>query len=158
MTTVETDETRNAPAAATDGEARLSLGPAPLWPGSVSGAWWPRSRDASAELPGLAGAVTSAAGHVSRVAVQADAFGNIPHRVNLGGRKVPVAWFRSMNRDTVSLTMAGRDDLVLLVVPPQASAASAQRALETAAAGSGTGDARAMLTAAGAEEGPAAAT
>ncbi len=93
-------------------------------------------------------AMTPAAGHVSRVAVQAAAFGNIPHRVTVGGRKVPVAWFRSMNRLTVSLTMAGRDDLVLLVVPPQASAASADRALKAAAAG--TGDAKVMLAAAGA--------
>ncbi|MGO9083444.1 MAG: hypothetical protein ACLQDY_31205 [Streptosporangiaceae bacterium] len=49
--------------------------------------------------------------------------------------------------------MAGRDDLVLLVVPPQASAASADRALRTAAAGSGTGVAQAMLVAADADEG-----
>ncbi|MGO9083443.1 MAG: hypothetical protein ACLQDY_31200 [Streptosporangiaceae bacterium] len=39
---------------------------------------------------------------MSRVAVQAGAFGNIPHRVSIGGGKVPAAWFRPMNGRTVS--------------------------------------------------------
>jgi hypothetical protein len=57
---------------------------------------------------------------VSRVALQAGAFDNIPHKLTVGGRKVHVAWFRYMNANTVILTMANRDDLVLLVVPPLA--------------------------------------
>jgi uncharacterized protein DUF5994 len=85
---------------------------------------------------------------VSRVAVQAGAFGNIPHRLTVGGRKVRVAWFRYMNMNTVLLTMAGRDDLVLLVVPPLAPPAAAARALR-AVSGPGAGPADAILAAAG---------
>jgi hypothetical protein len=45
-----------------------------------------------------------------------------------------VGWFNSMNIDTISLTIAGRDDVVLLVIPPRSSPAAAA-ALRMAAAG-----------------------
>jgi hypothetical protein len=50
--------------------------------------------------------------------LQAYAFRDIPHQLVVGGRKVHVAWFRYMNPHTAILTMAGRDDLILLAVPP----------------------------------------
>jgi hypothetical protein len=115
----------------------------------IHGGWWPRSRDAAAELPGLIAELSMRAGRVSRVALQADAFGNIPHRLDVGGRKVPVAWFKHMNMHTVILTMAGRDDLVLLVIPPKASPAAAAEALGLAASGRRAGQAEAILAAAG---------
>lgn len=128
--------------------ARLSLVPATAPQGSLGGGWWPRSRDASAELPGLIAELSARVGRVSRVAVQAEAFGNIPHKLTVGGRNVRVAWFRYMNINTVLLTMADRDDLVLLVVPPLAPPAAAAQALR-AAAGPGAGPAAAILAAAG---------
>jgi prophage tail gpP-like protein len=64
--------------------------------------------------------------------VQAEAFGNIPHKLTVGGRTVRVAWFRYMSINTVLLTMADRDDLVLLVVPPLAPAEAAAQALRAA--------------------------
>lgn len=66
---------------------------------------------------------------VSRVALQVDAFDNIPHQLMVSGCKVHVAWFRHMDMNTVLLTMADRHDLVLLVVPPLAPPAAAGRAL-----------------------------
>jgi Family of unknown function (DUF5994) len=129
--------------------ARLSLVPAVVTPQpGLGGGWWPRSRDATAELPGLIAELSAQAGRVSRVAVQADAFSNIPHQLTLGGRKVHVAWFRYMNINTVHLTMADSDDLVLLVVPPLAPPAAAAQALR-AASGPGAGPADAILAAAG---------
>ncbi len=82
------------------------------------------------------------------MALQLDAFHNIPHKLTAGGREVHVAWFRYMNMNTVLLTMAGRDDLVLLVVPPMAPPAAAARALR-AARRPGAGSADAILAAAG---------
>ena len=136
------------PAQASVNGARLSLVPATTPQAGLGGGWWPRSRDASAELPGLIAELSARAGRVSRVALQADAFGNIPRQLMVGGRKVHVAWFRYMNINTVLLTMANRDDLVLLVVPPLASPAAAAQALR-AASGPGTGPADAILAAAG---------
>jgi Family of unknown function (DUF5994) len=136
------------PAQASLNGARLSLVPATLPHTGLGGGWWPRSRNATAELPGLIAELSTRAGRVSRVALQADAFDNIPHKLTVGGRKVHVAWFRYMNKNTVILTMAGRDDLVLLVVPPLAPPAAAARALRAVASGPGAGSADAILAAA----------
>ena len=128
--------------------ARLTLVPATASPAGLGGGWWPRSRDATAELPGLIAELSARVGRVSRVALQADAFGNIPHQLTVGGRKVRVAWFRYMNINTVLLTMADRGDLVLLVIPPLAPPAAAEEALR-AVSGSGAGAPDAILAAAG---------
>jgi hypothetical protein len=129
--------------------ARLSLDPARPRRSGINGGWWPRGRDAEAELPGLITDVNTHAGRVSRVALQVSAFANIPHRLTIGGRTVHVAWFRYMNVHTVILTMASRDDLVLLVVPPEASPAAAAEALRLAASGGRIGRPEAILAAAG---------
>jgi hypothetical protein len=137
------------PAQASLGGARLSLVPATVLQTGLGGGWWPRSRDATAELPGLIAEVTARVGRVSRVALQVRAFDNIPHRLTVAGRRVRVAWFSYMNLNTVILTMADRDDLVLLVVPPPAPPAAAAQALRAVASGPGAGSADAILTAAG---------
>ena len=64
-------------AAAAEGQ-RLTLDPARPQRGGISGGWWPRSLDAGAELPAMLTELSPLAGRVSRVAVQVDAFGNIP--------------------------------------------------------------------------------
>jgi hypothetical protein len=120
--------------AATD-RARLTLGPAARRPGGVNGGWWPRSRDAAAELPALISELRAQTGRVRRIALQADAFVNIPHQLAAGGYKVHVGWFRHMNPLTAILTMADQDDLILLVVPPESSQAAAAETLRLAAAG-----------------------
>ena len=137
------------PAQASLNGARLSLVPAKLPQTGLGGGWWPRSRDATDELPGLIAELSARAGRVSRVALQVGAFDNIPHRLTSGGRKVHVAWFRFMNMNTVILTMADRDDLVLLVVPPLAPPAAAAQALRAVASGPGAGSADTILAAAG---------
>jgi uncharacterized protein DUF5994 len=128
---------------------RLSLDPAGRRQAGVHGGWWPRSRDAAAELPGLIAELGARTGRVSRVAVQVDGFANIPHKVDVGGRKVPVAWFRYMNKHTAIVTMADRDHLVFLVIPPMADPAAAAEALGLAASGGRSGPPEAILAAAG---------
>ena len=116
-----------------EGDARLSLDPALPGQLGISGGWWPRSRDAGAELPALLTELSAQAGRVRRVALQVDAFSDIPHRVMINGRPVHVAWFRSMDPMTINMTMAARDNLTLLVIPPGASADNAAEALRLAA-------------------------
>jgi hypothetical protein len=137
------------PAQASLNGARLSLVPAALRHTGLGGGWWPRSRDATAELPGLIAELSARVGRVSRVALQAGAFDNIPHRLMVGERKVHVAWFRYMNMNTVILTMADRDDLVLLVVPPLAPPAAAAQALRAVESCPSAGSPDAILAAAG---------
>jgi len=126
----------------------VSLDPSTARRGGIHGAWWPRSRDAGAELPGLITELSAQAGRATRVAVQVGAFDNIPHQLAVGGRKVHVAWFRYMNEHTAILAMADRDDLILLVVPPQASPVAAAEALRLAS-GRHAGPPDAILAAAG---------
>jgi hypothetical protein len=128
---------------------RLSLNPARDRQSGIGGGWWPRSLDAGAELPGLLAALSTRAGRVSRVALQAGAFSHIPHQLTVGGRRVRVAWFRYMNMHTVILTMADRPDLVLLVIPPRASPAAGAEALRLAGSGRPVGQPEAILAAAG---------
>jgi hypothetical protein len=153
MALASTHDIKPTPASAPDQTApdgaRLSLDPATTRHAGIHGGWWPRSRDAVAELPGLLTELSSRAGRVSRVAVQAGAFSNIPHQLTVGGRKVHVAWFRYMNPHTVLLTMAGRDDLILLVVPSQASPAAGAEALRLAASSRQADLPEAILAAAG---------
>jgi hypothetical protein len=61
-----------------------------------------------------------------------------------------------MNANIIILTMANRDDLVLLLVPPLAPPAAAAQALRAVASGPGVGPADAILAAAGiaADRGP----
>ncbi len=139
-------------AAAAEGQ-RLTLDPALPQRGAISGGWWPRSLDAGAELPAMLTELSPLAGRVSRVAVQVDAFGNIPHQLMVGGRKVHVAWFRAMDPHTISLTMAGRDRLTLLVVPPEATPASGAEALRLAADGHFSRRPEEILAAASVESG-----
>lgn len=128
---------------------RLSLDPALAQRRGINGAWWPHSRDAGAELPAMLDELSARAGRVSRVALQVDAFSNIPHRLTAGGHTIHVAWFRSMNTHTINVTMAGRDNLTLLVVPPQASPAQAGEALRLASASHPAGQSQDILAAAG---------
>ena len=115
--------------------ARLSLDPATVRSAGISGGWWPRSRDALTELPGLIAELNKLIGRVRRIALQVDAFDNIPHLLSADGRKVHVAWFRHMNPHTAFLTMAGQADLILLVIPPEAGPVAAAEALRLAASG-----------------------
>ena len=150
----DTTATARAREPAAPDKPRLSLD-ASVPPGTgLNGGWWPYSRDAGAELPGLIAELSTRTGRVSRVALQADAFGNIPHLLLAGGRKVHVAWFRYMNAQTISLTMAAGYRLTLLVVPPQAGQAAGAAALSRAASGRHAGSPEAILTAAGIPAGP----
>jgi hypothetical protein len=132
-----------------DGSARLRLDPALPGQLGISGGWWPRSRDAGAELPAMLTELSAQAGRVRRVALQMDAFSDIPHLIMINGRPVHVAWFRSMDPMTINMTMAARDNLTLLVVPPGASADTAAEALRLAAASSGTERPEEILASAG---------
>ncbi|MFI0503779.1 DUF5994 family protein [Streptomyces albogriseolus] len=104
--------------------ARLSLTPAP---GGLDGVWWPRSRALSRELPPLTAALDSAWGRVTGVAVNPAHWPVVPSRVSLAGRAVWVDW-STEEQDPHRLTLffaGGRRDV--LVVPPEAGAASAAR-------------------------------
>jgi hypothetical protein len=104
--------------------------------GTVDGAWWPRSRDAAAELPALISAVDQRLGRaVLRVGLYHDAWVHIPRRIVVRGRQVKVGWFRSADPHLITLTIEGAEPITVLVIPPGTVNDSAMAALTLAAAG-----------------------
>ncbi|MCW0214402.1 MAG: DUF5994 family protein [Pseudonocardia sp.] len=134
--------TRTTTAPATDA-VRLSLKPSAPTTGFVDGAWWPRSRDLVAELVPLLEALAPVMGTVERVSYNLTAWGATARRLPLAGGLVHLAGYHTQAADTIDVI--GRDGLLtLLVVPPDAPAATADHAM-TAAAETGNLDAIASL-------------
>ncbi|MEV7084023.1 DUF5994 family protein [Streptomyces sp. NPDC093516] len=95
----------------------------------IDGAWWPRSHDLAAELPGL----PRAWGRISSVLVHGDTWLDCPERVDVAGRAVHVGRRDSATAsDTVCLLAPGRGRWDLLVVPPGTARAEADRLMERA--------------------------
>jgi hypothetical protein len=90
---------RSLPLARAPGAAaRLSLGTTPDRRSIVDGGWWPRSYDAAAELPGLITAVYDRLGKTTfRVGVSVTAWTNVPHRLPVSGRIIPVWRYGSID-------------------------------------------------------------
>ncbi|MDN3352003.1 DUF5994 family protein [Actinomadura sp. DC4] len=115
-------------------EARLSLDPALLGRGTVDGAWWPRSREASVEFPILVAALNDQVGAILRLGVDVRDWDSLPRRIRVGGRVVRVGWFANVNHKII-VTRGRQDHVLLLVVPPGAPAAAAKSALALAGEG-----------------------
>ncbi|MEU8517844.1 DUF5994 family protein [Kitasatospora sp. NPDC048722] len=116
--------------------------------GVLDGAWWPRSRDVGAELPGLVRALTEHLGPVASVGLDVDAWDDAPARLVVDGRSVHIDRY-PVGDDTVIVTRGDRDHFSLLVVPPQASRETALAAMARAVAAGGTDSARQILVATG---------
>jgi Family of unknown function (DUF5994) len=130
--------------------SRLSLDPTHGRLGVVDGGWWPRSRDASVELPLLVSSLNARVGAVLRLGVDARDWDEIPRRITVGGHLVRVGRFADVNHKII-VTLGSRDHILLLVIPPQASAAAAKSALAMAATGKTSGRPEEILAASGVE-------
>jgi Family of unknown function (DUF5994) len=136
--------TAGAPAAIPGGlpSPRVSFAPGLMRHGAVDGGWWPRSRNALTELPGLIAALDVLPGvRVQRVAVHRDEWDDIPRKLTAdNGHFARVDWFTTISRHTVSVTIAGRrEPIALLVVPRSTRAEAAWGTMDAAATGQATG-------------------
>jgi hypothetical protein len=110
--------------------------------------WWPHSRNALTELPGLIATLDSWPGIRGTAAVPPPRrTGEIPDRLTAGGHVVRVGWFTTIPRHPVSVTAAGQEPIALLVVPPGTAEGTAQTAMNMAVTGPGTAQAADNLTA-----------
>jgi uncharacterized protein DUF5994 len=116
---------------------RVSFDPALSRHGAVDGGWWPYSRNAPAELPGLIAALDSRPGvRVQRLSVHRDDWDDIPRRLTTDkGHRIRVDWFTTIARHTVSVTTAGKGTIEVLVVPPGTAEGTAVTAMNMAATG-----------------------
>ncbi|MFJ9915530.1 DUF5994 family protein [Actinacidiphila glaucinigra] len=104
---------------------RLALKPAGAARGLLDGAWWPRSRDLTRELPALIDTLDRRWARVTRVAVHPSLWPVIPHRVPASGHVVHVGWFAEQDPNKLLLLSYTTGRLDLLVVPPECDLAAA---------------------------------
>jgi hypothetical protein len=97
-------------------------------PGPLQGAWWPRSRDLGVELRFLLGGLPEDLGPALRVAHCRSDWARVPLTVQVDGQAVEVVPSPGGETGTVTVSLRAHD-LVLLVVPPGASAATAAKAM-----------------------------
>ncbi|WP_338684409.1 DUF5994 family protein [Streptomyces acidiscabies] len=105
---------------------RLALAPAGSAPALLDGAWWPRSRDLTAELPSLTDVLDPLWGRITRVTVNPTLWPVVPHKVPVAGHVVKVGWFLAEQDPHELLLLSyrtGRWDL--LVIPPETEPSSA---------------------------------
>ncbi|MDL4813742.1 DUF5994 family protein [Actinomadura opuntiae] len=114
--------------------SRLRLAADGTGRGLIDGGWWPRSRDAAAELTELAIALTDRLGMATRLTIDFDDWDHVPLRVTALGRVIRVGWLPHLDH-MVAVTRGRGEPVLLLVVPPETSRTSAQEALAKAAAG-----------------------
>lgn len=111
---------------------RLRLKPKAPATGYVDGAWWPRSRDLTAELAGLAEVLAVRLGRIERVAYALSAWDTAPRRLDVDGFPVRLEGFAYQEQNTIHVTGANRGRISLLVVPPEMTDPGGHEALMTA--------------------------
>ncbi|EST37346.1 hypothetical protein N566_13545 [Streptomycetaceae bacterium MP113-05] len=99
--------------------------------GVLDGAWWPRSRDVTRELPSLIAALTEHLGPVRRVGLDESAWEELPTRVVVDNRVVHID-SSPVGDDTALITCGDRDLFSFLVVPPRADPEAARTAMARA--------------------------
>jgi hypothetical protein len=121
------------PGGADEGAVRLALIDPPAARTTLDGAWWPRTRDLASELSPLVEELQRRGFTVTRVAYNPDLWEPTARRLQADGRTIRLGWFRSIDPQLLDLTGdVGRRRLDLLVVPPETTAAAAQRAFSAA--------------------------
>ena len=127
---------------------RLALLDPPAPRTTLDGAWWPRTRSLSDELPGLVHELHRRGIRVTRAAYNPDAWETAPRRLAADGRTIRLGWFRGLDPQLLGLTgdtTRGRVDL--LVVPPDTPAAAARQAFAAASDRANTRTPTAVLAA-----------
>jgi hypothetical protein len=112
---------------------RLMLAPARVGRAVLDGGWWPRSWDPVAELPGLILALCERYGPIRQVMLNSDTWDARFGRLAVGTLVVRMGWYASLDPALAIATTAHRDQVDLLVVPPDTPEAAAWAAMTRAA-------------------------
>ncbi len=129
---------------------RLRLKPKAPLSGYVDGAWWPHSKDLTAELPDLLAVLSVRLGPIGRVIYNVNEWAKPPAKFATGGRMVRLDGYRLQPVDTIEVLGLNRNKIVLLVVSPNADPDQAHAIMMTAAGpdDASTVDSLLMVTAA----------
>ncbi|GLV95738.1 hypothetical protein Slala04_71910 [Streptomyces lavendulae subsp. lavendulae] len=113
------------------GAALLRLQTTQSRQGLLDGAWWPRSRNVTIELPALITALTAHLGPITRVGLDTSTWQDVPPRLVIDGQVVHLD-ADPVGDDTVLVTRGHNDHFALLVVPPDTTADAAREAMARA--------------------------
>ncbi|MEV4656530.1 DUF5994 family protein [Micromonospora sp. NPDC049301] len=113
-------------------QPRLSLAPVKRRT-VVDGAWWPRSWNPAAELPGLVLALSERYGRIRHIMLNIHTWDSRLRRLTVGPDVVRIGWFDTLDPALLVATTGRDDQLDLLVVPPDTAPATAERAMAAAA-------------------------
>ncbi|GLV82454.1 hypothetical protein Slala03_21430 [Streptomyces lavendulae subsp. lavendulae] len=138
------------------GAALLRLETTQSRQGLLDGAWWPRSRDVTIELPALITALTAHLGPITRVGLDTSAWQDVPTRLVIDGQVVHLD-ADPVGDDTVLVTRGHNDHFALLVVPPDTTADAAREAMARAVRADNITQATQILIATTPESGDGAA-
>lgn len=100
----------------------------------LDGAWWPRSTDPVAELPGLVLAIDAIRGPITRLVLAADGWAEHPRRLGVADRVLRLGYFHSQPTSLLTALCANGDRVDLLVVAPDADEETAEAAMILATA------------------------
>jgi hypothetical protein len=117
---------------------RVRLKPPGPTTGHVDGAWWPLSRDLTAELPALLEALAPRAGEIEQVTYHLSDWDCTTRRLVTAGSSVRLGGYHTQHPDTLDVISA-HVRLTLLVIAPDTAPAAADRVLDAAADPSDTG-------------------
>jgi hypothetical protein len=127
-------------------ELRLTLTPDAPW-SRLAGAWWPRSRDLSAELPALIADADRTWGRITRASVHGPAWSSLRHDQPTGSHSVHVSWFdATQDPHAISLFSYRIGCWELLVVPPGTAPWRASRLMAAASRPGNHQSAASLLT------------
>jgi hypothetical protein len=126
MTSSEDDEPR-APRV----PLRLRLSDADR-PHPLDGGWWPQSRDLGAELAQLVNEFPSERARIVKATYSPPDWDDAPKRVTTARGYIETTGFRQDFSPVLIVTTSDRHKLCLLVIPPDASPAEGEAALEAA--------------------------
>ncbi|MEH1127957.1 DUF5994 family protein [Micromonospora sp. CPCC 206061] len=99
----------------------------------LDGAWWPRSTDPVAELPGLILAIDGLRSPVTRLVLATAGWDSHPHRLGVDGRVLRLGYFISQPTSLLTAICVNNDRVDLLVIPPHTATGTADAAMVLAA-------------------------
>lgn len=109
--------------------ARISFRQPVAATGYIDAAWWPRTRDLTAELPALMEVLWTAAREVNRITYHLHSWDRAPRRMQIEGRTVRLGGFHTSDSLTVRLSDPwGRERIDVLVIAPDTAPAVAEQA------------------------------
>lgn len=118
--------------------SRLQLKPFRGAAEHIDGAWWPRSRHLTGELPELVASVSDRLGQVVMIGYRRNGWDETPQLAEIAGRTVELLGFTS--DEPASVILIGEDGrhLTLRVIRPDTGEELARRALDEARRAVGT--------------------